>query len=142
MKYSPGHDIDRPWMRALAISRYVYVPSHVGEPSSSVLKISNGAIIVFPYLGNVISDHKHVAPRNSQVRRGGSTLLTLLGGHREEGRPPLLYVLAFALRANYLILLVLRDCQDFGELVFAGSTEKIVLGHDFLPNLKLLITKS
>jgi hypothetical protein len=60
----------------------------------------------------------------------------------KKAAPPLLYVLAFALRASYLTLLVLRDCQDFGELMFAGSTKKIVVGHNFLPNLKRFITKS
>ena len=41
--------------------------------------------------------------RNSQVRRGGSTLLTLLRGYGEEGRPPLLHVLASALREPFLL---------------------------------------
>src|SRR6266852_7718805 len=63
----------------------------------------------------------------------GSTLLTLLRGHRIEGCPPLLYVLAFAVGADNLALPMLRDCQEFRELFLAGSTEIIVLGHDSLP---------
>ena len=44
----------------------------------------------------------YVFRRNSQVRRGrlNLTKLTFLGGHGDEGRPPLLYVLASALRAS------------------------------------------
>src|SRR5712664_3450947 len=62
-----------------------------------------------------------------------ASLLTLLRGHRIEGCPPLLYVLAFAVGADNLALLMLRDCQDFRELFLAGPTEIIVLGHDYLP---------
>src|SRR5271169_5002591 len=38
-------------------------------------------------------------------------LLTLLRGHGIEGCPPLLHVLAFAVRADDLALLMLRKCQ-------------------------------
>src|SRR6266478_1289968 len=63
----------------------------------------------------------------------GSTLLTLLRGHRIEGCPPLLYVLALTVRTDDLALLILRDCQDFREFFVAGPTQESVLGHDFLP---------
>jgi hypothetical protein len=36
-------------------------------------------------------------------------------------------------RADNPALLMLWNCQDFREFFVAGSTEKIVLGHDFLP---------
>jgi mono/diheme cytochrome c family protein len=37
------------------------------------------------------------------------------------------------MRAHNPALLVFRKCQDFQKLFVAGPTEKIVLGHDFLP---------
>ena len=68
-------------------------------------------------------------------------LLTLLRGDRVEGCPPLLNVLAFAVRTDDPALLVLRKCQDFREFFFAGATEKIVSGHDFLPVEKALLKR-
>ena len=61
------------------------------------------------------------------------TLLTLLRGDRVKGCPPLLNVPAFAVRTDDPALRVLRKCQDFRKFFFAGATEKIVSGHDFLP---------
>ena len=69
------------------------------------------------------------------------TLLTLLRGDRVEGCPPLLNVPAFAVRTDDPALLVLRECQDFREFFFAGATEKIVSGHDFLPVEKALLKR-
>ena len=69
------------------------------------------------------------------------TLLTLLRGDRVEGCPPLLNVPAFAVRTDDPALLVLRKCQDFREFFFAGATEKIVSGHDFLPVEKVLLKR-
>jgi len=67
------------------------------------------------------------------------TLLTLLRSNRVEGCPPLLNVLAFAVWTDDPALLVLRKCQDFREFFFAGATEKLVPGHDFLPVEKALL---
>jgi len=69
------------------------------------------------------------------------TLLTLLRGDRVEGCPPLLNVPAFAVWTDDPALLVLRKCQDFREFFFAGATEKIVSGHDFLPVEKALLKR-
>jgi len=69
------------------------------------------------------------------------TLLTLLRGDRVEGCPPLLNVPAFAVRTDDPALVVLRKCQDFREFFFAGATEKIVSGHDFLPVEKALLKR-
>jgi len=69
------------------------------------------------------------------------TLLTLLRGDRVEGGPPLLNVPAFAVGTDDPALLVLRKCQDFREFFFAGATEKIVSGHDFLPVEKALLKR-
>ena len=60
------------------------------------------------------------------------TLLTLLRGHRVEGCPPLLNVLAFAVRTDNSAFPILRKCQDFREFPLTNPTEKIVLGHDVL----------
>src|SRR5437016_12695668 len=69
----------------------------------------------------------------------GLTLLALLRGYCIEGRPPLLYVLTFAVRADNPALLMIRKCQGFRELFLAGPTEIIVLGHSSLPSaLRLL----
>jgi len=62
-------------------------------------------------------------------------------GHRVEGCPPLLNVLAFAVRTDDPALRVLRKCQDFRKFFFAGATEKIVSGHDFLPVEKVLLKR-
>ena len=69
------------------------------------------------------------------------TLLTLLRGDRVEGCPPLLNVLAFAVWTDDPALRVLRKYQDFREFFFAGATEKIVSGHDFLPVEKALLKR-
>ena len=69
------------------------------------------------------------------------TLLTLLRGDRVEGCPPLLNVLAFAVRTGDPALLVLRKCQDFREFFFAGTTEKLVPGHEFLPVERALLKR-
>jgi hypothetical protein len=61
------------------------------------------------------------------------TLLALLRGHFIERCPPLLYVFAFAVLADDPALLILRNSQDFREFFVAGTTEKSVLGHNFLP---------
>jgi len=42
-----------------------------------------------------------------------STLLTLLRGYGIEGYPPLLYVIAFTVRTDDLVLLMLRNCKGF-----------------------------
>ena len=70
------------------------------------------------------------------------SLLALLRGYRIEGCPPLLNVLAFAVRTDNPALLILRDCQDFRELFVAGPTKKIILGHDYLPAEKRYGRKS
>src|SRR5258708_7359938 len=49
-KYSPGRATDKSRTRALASSRSAHTPSHLTQPSVSVLKRSKGAIIGRPYL--------------------------------------------------------------------------------------------
>lgn len=70
------------------------------------------------------------------MRHAEDLLLAFLRGHCVEGCPPLLHVLASAVRANDPAFLIFRKGQDFRELLLAGPTEEIVLEHDFLPQEK------
>src|SRR5712692_5537829 len=56
------------------------------------------------------------------------TLLALLRGHCVEGCPPLLHVLAFAVRADNLALLMLRECQDFENSFLQAWQRKLYWG--------------
>jgi hypothetical protein len=55
-------------------------------------------------------------------------LLTLLGGHGEEGRPPLLYLLASALRANIFTLLDSEIVRIFETSSLQARQRKLYWG--------------
>ena len=91
--------------------------------------------------GKGISGSDGTRHSSADVIAETQSLLTLLRGDRVEGCPPLLNVPAFAVRTDDPALVVLRKCQDFREFFFAGATEKIVSGHDFLPVEKALLKR-
>jgi hypothetical protein len=117
----------------------------LAEPATTLLAVLGGRnhARLIPER-NALAEYRFLAWRfsSADVIAETQTLLTLLRGHHVEGCPPLLNVLAFAVRTDDPAVLVLRKCQGFREFFFAGATEKIVLGHDFLPVEKALLKRS
>ena len=114
----------------------------LAEPAVASFAIPNGgnharliperhALAEYPARLTFFFPWSFLSPHSRLSRR--LTLLALPRSHCKEGCPPLLHVLAFAVRTDSAALLMLGECHDFRKLFFASPTQKIVLRHGSLP---------